>query len=433
MEELSESEMSDEEISIGELSISDEEISDEELSIYDGKYREIIFHDDTVIKIQRWRDFYGGIREAIFYNSLDHPNIIKAKKITIEKRNYKNKYNEEVEMTFDKYETYTKPFKMEERKVEKLFREMVDAISYLDMNEILHSDIKHQNIYYDEKNDRFLLADFDISLYKRESFSNRLATDIIQPPELAILRYRRYQNMKELPESKEILQTCKGEVFSLAMTITNLLLGEYWYSIILHEQVDFKKYEIQRKKILPRIKHFKYYHIIEKSLNFDPSLRPSIQEIAKMINSDKIYTSCKTIPRDDFKLYDIIEEDIKDYKSQSKLEDIKVQDAANIFTTFYSLKGVGPKDLLDYALTMNASITITCILSNLSNDEYYYILDYFIFSDMKYFTYEEGFMPFNKLFASYDRSFEHFEKVFDGEYNNRTIEVCEMLDFKLLF
>jgi len=240
--------------------------------------------DDLVIKYNP--SFYDGLRESIMYRSLDHPNIIKCRDIEVfdfipESVNNPRTIDIQkmVKITFDKYIpcddiAFSQNLIKNSHMAMKMFIEIVDAMYYLSLSEILHSDIKPANIFFDKVNDRFLLADFDLVTVGKEYYSFRVFTPATAPPEI-----------KNLVHGVNDFQ---GDVFSLAITLTTLLKGDYWYSEIrfedknnqvLTESIDKNLYNELISNLKSYIDYFPEIEMIMKMLSYECEDRPSIEEI----------------------------------------------------------------------------------------------------------------------------------------------------------
>lgn len=172
-------------------------------------------------------NFFDGIREAILYSSLDHPNIIKCLSVDIfdylpddPKITTPDNIFKGVRLTFKKYIPCDDPkfaaiIKGNRALIEQILRDILAAMSYLNHFEILHSDIKPGNIFYDPVTDKFLLADFDLATTDRNSFHLRAFSPLTAPPEIHFI--------------KSGVNDWKGDLFSLGVSLATLYTGKQWF------------------------------------------------------------------------------------------------------------------------------------------------------------------------------------------------------------
>lgn len=397
----------------------------------------IEFKDNLVIKTQHGIGYNNGLREAIFYKTLNHSNIITCQDVKLSKN--------KITIIFERYIPFKKLNFLE---TTQFFEEMVDAIAYLDANKIIQGDLKPENVYFDQINKKYVLADFDLAVYPEKCFINRTATPFTRPPEVAEVWYHMENgDQEEMKEAEKKIIDSKGDIFSLAITTITLLTKPDWYPINLVEQRNKKIIEKIISDILPQVEKFKYYNLLVECLNFDPLKRPSATNLLKSMGLDKVYTSCLTIPRDDFKLRDIIEDSINDfikypgypykYPYSLKFPTIKLHPSIEIFTTYYSIRGTGPINLFDFAKSMGASLKIS---SFLCSSEYFihpFLEGYFVL-DKEFFSHEETKMPFMILEGLIDgysgkKIAKEFIYKLEKETDIRIKEILETLDFKVLF
>lgn len=231
-------------------------MSFQNLDVYDYEDTTIKFDGDSVIK--HHPSFFDGLREVIMYKCLNHPHIIKCKNVEIinflPKLDYEVKYEpvdvmKMVKITFDKYQPSNIGKEM------KMFIEIIDAMYYLEQSEILHSDIKPDNIYYNAREDKFLLADFDLITMGKENYHRRARSPITEPPE------------RDVNDSR-------GDVFSLGITISIFLTGKKWYQRTeSEEEYNDALSKITKKIIFPEKK------LLLAMLRFNYLERPTTKEI----------------------------------------------------------------------------------------------------------------------------------------------------------
>lgn len=392
----------------------------------------ITFTDKTVIKCHT--NLYFGIRENVYYWSLKHKNIISAIETYIDCSVVKTEMKRYIP---------TSKLKIDYHLAERLLEDIMLAIDYLNRNNILQSDVKSDNIYYDEERELFLLADFDLAYYGRESFVNRTATPTTRPPELALIideenkslicstRYEeqaRYRN-------KDKLITEKGDIFSLAVTVVTLLVGN-WYSNIISEQIDRQLYDKTKYKALEKIGNFKYIDLLEKMLDFDVETRIGVNDALRFFSTKSDFPRSETPPRemtDTFNLYKIIKETIDDFRTSSPI--IKREETAKLMTSYFSLRQKPPQDLYDFASTMHESLLLTGLLCTEEELYFYYfddIISYFLITDDTY-SHHESLMPIHQLNIPLDNMVpkDFIKKLMKNV--DQMIDICLVLEFHLLF
>ena len=245
----------------------------------------IIYESDKVIKYSA--DYIQGIRESVYYKSLNHPNIIKCDSVEFVKEGNRTL----VKIIFIRYVSIDK-IQFTPKLASQMFREIADALAYLEANQILQSDVKEGNIFYDQDLKIFVLADFDLAYYTTECFINRTATPLTRPPEVAIVTleeekywedirpYRRYQtSFDRRSPYKNALSNWKGDVFSLGIVVSTILADKDWfpnrdslrgwYSPELTDQVNEQDYQRRLNKILKEISDYEYFDLLKQCLEFD--------------------------------------------------------------------------------------------------------------------------------------------------------------------
>lgn len=384
-----------------------------------------------VIKTQN--TFSNGIREAIYYSSLDHPHVIKAQKISFKGNG--------IQIIFSKYIPCNR-LTFNYSLGEKLFVEMIDALAYLEVNDVSQSDVKPENIYYDKKNDLFLLADFDLSYYGKDSLVNRTSTPATRPPEHAIAiandsswEIRRCHEREQSVFGKA-LREGKGDIFSLAVTVTSLLGGASWYPLEIEKQATETEWSGIKKTVLDEMTTFKYHSFLVEMLEFDPLLRPSAREIAKDIGHLRNYPLNKRIAVDDYNLYGTIYDTLIDFEPLCEGMLFKKEEASRIFVTYFSTKGTPPKDILEFALAMETSLILSALLCDSDQINYYYreaLVKYFVLSETR-FWHEEEKMPFDSLLKTFGGAILPVKEFVSGILGDkRTLqEICLTLRFELL-
>jgi serine/threonine protein kinase len=108
------------------------------------------------------RKFYNFVKELSILSSIDHPNIIKVLHWTLKNKRFyfSQKYCISI---VEYFESYSKNLTYD--KMHDIFRQIYSAIKFLHDNNIIHLDIKLENIVYDLKEDKPKIIDFGLSTY----------------------------------------------------------------------------------------------------------------------------------------------------------------------------------------------------------------------------------------------------------------------------
>ncbi len=160
---------------------------------------------------------YSTIREIAFLNTFKHPNIIKMKEV----KKLSDKKN--VKMVL---ENGGIPFGQWGKKTVNKFMhlpwityQILRALYYLEVNGVVHSDIKPSNIVIDDDVNAKLI-DFGGCIFRATKDSVALcSTDCFMAPE---------QRIYFVKHNNKILETHpKNDIFSLAMTVFSVYFGKF--------------------------------------------------------------------------------------------------------------------------------------------------------------------------------------------------------------
>lgn len=123
------------------------------------------------------------IREIVAYQIMDHPNIMKAHKVSFDK-----KYCLQIEMDKmeDLYSILKRKNLLKSYQVDQIQKDCLSGLNYMHSNSITHSDIKPDNIFID-KNYRAYLGDFG-SVRLHNCLKEYVGTKIYQAPESYICK-----------------------------------------------------------------------------------------------------------------------------------------------------------------------------------------------------------------------------------------------------
>jgi serine/threonine protein kinase len=170
--------------------------------------------------------------EIVIMNELQHPNIVKFADV---KKTKKHFYivmefcnGGELEKALEKYQLkYGKPFS--EEIVQHLMRQIIDAIKYIHNLNIIHRDIKTENIMVNFENEvdqinlnmmnaKAKLIDFGISCYTKKGLAY---TVLGNPKGMAPMILNAYHNNKHYTQGYDE----KADIWSLGSLCYELLLG----------------------------------------------------------------------------------------------------------------------------------------------------------------------------------------------------------------
>lgn len=223
----------------------------------------IAIDGDTIVKtISLWL----GYNEASFLTTLDHPNIIKSlgaevyipdgpvpggatHQIKIREPRYtpiEPKIIEDETLAKAenvKYPGYTLAKRLDYGISEDLraiiYRDILAALYYLQINKIHHNDVKPENIVIDKANSRALLIDFGISTRSSTYKEFLVCTPTTEPPEFRFSsdlqhyqRDMRYNPQREYdPRTLPVIDITddnRADFFSLASSLIILRTGRFY-------------------------------------------------------------------------------------------------------------------------------------------------------------------------------------------------------------
>lgn len=157
------------------------------------------------------------VSEITLLKQIDHPNIIKLKEIILSRPNKRNLFRGSTFLVFEYMDhDFAGLFKMRRRfevpEMKCIFKQLIEGVTYLHRNKILHRDIKSANILLNDDGE-VKLADFGLGRKVRlESiFTYKVVTLWYRAPEL-LLGHKHYSN--------------KIDVWSIGCVVAEFLTGE---------------------------------------------------------------------------------------------------------------------------------------------------------------------------------------------------------------
>ncbi|CAJ0587170.1 unnamed protein product, partial [Mesorhabditis spiculigera] len=131
-------------------------------------------------------------REIVIVKQLNHPNVARVYRVYQLEREQSTVLETEFCANGDLLDKIKKNHHLSENEARPVFRQLIEALKYLESQEIVHRDLKCENIFLDA-NDNVKLGDFGFSrvLKKGEKSDTFCGSKVYVAPE--ILRARRYE------------------------------------------------------------------------------------------------------------------------------------------------------------------------------------------------------------------------------------------------
>ncbi|MEO0294890.1 MAG: protein kinase [candidate division WOR-3 bacterium] len=175
--------------------------------------------------------------------------------------------------------------------LKKLVRNILDTLSYLEKNIIVHSDLKPENILFPSEESEYpVLSDFGLATHKKKSFSR--GTPLYSAPEVL--------------EGKN--NTHKSDVFSLGVITFEILTG-----IKIDNYREYKSLFLD-EGWKDKVKEEFWKEFLNITLNRDPEKRKSASWIMENIFNEKVFYTfdLEFIEKDREKIKKEILKEIKD-------------------------------------------------------------------------------------------------------------------------
>jgi len=218
------------------------------------------------------------IKECYILEKLDHPNIMKIYNGLYQKTKIYLVTEFFNGQSLDKITKYV----LSEATIKNLFKQMIDAIDYCHNKNIIHRDIKLENMmlktnfYTLEEIEKSQLAIIDFGFASEqfigEKFYNYIGTPLFTAPEI----------LNNIPYSGR-----EADVWSLGICLHLLASNKYpFYPKIINEDIDqlleLRKLILEESPIISKnITSFELEFLIQKMLEKDPKNRITIEEIKK--------------------------------------------------------------------------------------------------------------------------------------------------------
>jgi serine/threonine protein kinase len=398
--------------------------------------------DPTTGEFIKLSDFNQGVTEAAFYQMLDHPNIVKINKLEI--------VGTRVQLRMKKL---TRIQDLKTRlNIKQLLVNIIDALAYLHVNDILHNDIKIDNILYDEDSQQYILIDFGISTRFKICHVNRTCTFNTRAPELFYNDVERnYQKYKSTymrspqpPFKIEDTLDSRSDIFSLGATLYEIFTGHTWHSQLVNgqwvprdpESTDEQEIDIlleaQNRNYLSHLSVSQdYYNLISRMMALNPIDRPTAIELAHELGVYKPYLKVRApvmqIPTGwTQQMIDSIIKEIniiREYTIRYRSDHLQ-NNAVKLSLTFFSLKPNLNKLLIP--LYLYTALKISDDLCTVNNDEPNY----------------PQFLEYLSLWQEGEGSKDNLYEVFDingslipdkPDINDTYLEMASTVNFRTLF
>lgn len=210
------------------------------------------------------------VSEISILQSLKHPNIIQL---------YSHKFDNDILLLIMEYCSDGDLMKWIKKdktpdEIYNVIKQIVEGMSYLHKNKIIHRDIKPQNILL--HNSKIKICDFGFSQTYNEGsslFKTICGTPLYMSPEVINL----------MP------YTLKSEIWSLGVLFYNIFFDEHPYGYLtsisdykskLKSPIEFKEIEIFSDQFY----NDTFNDLIQKMLSLNPEYRPDIDYILDEIN-----------------------------------------------------------------------------------------------------------------------------------------------------
>ena len=341
-------------------------------------------------------DFYQGLTEAAFYQMIDHPSIVKVTTIDFESGTIR------VRLVMKKLVTLVD---VDHINYDTLITDILDAVTYLESNDILHNDIKPDNIMYDPDTDMYVLIDFGVSTRYSKCHIGRTGTMTTKAPEIFYQEYRENNIVDDMypipiPIINDVVHNFTSDIFSLGATLYALITGYSWLEYSPEysnkysnkysgEETQFKKItnevyttssdeykyiinKAMRQDYLDAIRDSKYYDMIKHMMDPRPENRMTALQWSKRLGIDHIQLRvqepiAQTPDYWDSRQIESIVEELKviQFMLGSQYSYL-VNNASKLVLTYFALKRQDEVEIDNIPLYLYCSLVISQMLCNSS-------------------------------------------------------------------
>ena len=227
--------------------------------------------------------------EINLLKGINHPNIVKLKDVTKTKKHFylvlEYCNGGELKNALDKYKLkYNKAFS--EEIVQYLMRQIVDAMNYLHSRNIMHRDIKLENILlnYDSEEDKnnlnimkasVKIVDFGFAIYLKNSLTESVVGNPLNMDPLILKKLTSNGRIKKLGYDT------KADVWSLGSICYEMLIGKPAFDA---EDIDDLVDKIEKGDYrVPKNVSKEIVSFLNGMLQYDPNIRLSTAQLIKHV------------------------------------------------------------------------------------------------------------------------------------------------------
>jgi serine/threonine protein kinase len=227
--------------------------------------------------------------EINLLKGINHPNIVKLKDVTKTKKHFylvlEYCNGGELKNALDKYKLkYNKAFS--EEIVQYLMRQIVDAMNYLHSRNIMHRDIKLENILlnYDSEEDKnnlnimkatVKIVDFGFAIYLKNALTESVVGNPLNMDPLILKKLTSNGRIKKLGYDT------KADVWSLGSICYEMLIGKPAFDA---EDIDDLVDKIEKGDYrFPKNVSKEIVSFLNGMLQYDPNIRLSTAQLIKHV------------------------------------------------------------------------------------------------------------------------------------------------------